>query len=92
MPSNMTKLEQSIIANARAELSAVLYFYRKKAEGSMTIDDFDDAWRDYLGHYHALNALLMFAHQADVGMSAEAVQALQLIEEEHAGAYRASAN
>ncbi|HIE1639730.1 hypothetical protein AAAC15_34665 [Pseudomonas aeruginosa] len=29
MPSNMTKLEQSIIANARAELSAVLYFYRK---------------------------------------------------------------
>lgn len=81
----MTQLEQSIIANARRELVAVLSFYKSKQNGQATA--YDDA--DYLVHFHSLNALLMLAHQVNSGMSAVAIQALIEIEEEHAAAFRA---
>lgn len=81
----MTQLEQTIIANARRELVAVLSFYKSKQNGQATA--YDDA--DYLVHFHSLNALLMLAHQVNSGMSAGAIQALIEIEEEHAAAFRA---
>ena len=86
----MTNLEQTIIENAQQELAAVLNFYRNKASG-MTTEGFDDAWRDYLGHYHAMNALIAIAHQAHSGLSQEAILALRKIEDEHGTAYRAIA-
>ncbi|KSQ21746.1 hypothetical protein APB26_32715 [Pseudomonas aeruginosa] len=87
----MTKLEQTIVDNARRELSAVLNFYRKKAENTADAD-FDDAWREYLGHFNAMNAFLMLAHQNDSGLSSDGIQALLRIEDEHAAAHRASVN
>ncbi|HCE8129467.1 TPA: hypothetical protein NHR53_006059 [Pseudomonas aeruginosa] len=87
----LTKLEQTIVDNARRELDAVLSFYRKKAENTTDVD-FDDAWREYLGHFNTMNAFLMLAHQANSGLSAEGTQALQRLEDEHAAAHRASVN
>jgi hypothetical protein len=87
----MQQLEKSIIANARLELASVLEYYRVKTTGT-TSEDFDEAWRDYLGHYHAMNAFLMLAHQTNSGVSAEGVEALLKIEAEHAAAYRATLN
>lgn len=86
----MTELEQTIIDNAQQELACVLAFYRNKANG-MNAEAFDAAWRDYLGHFHAMNALVAIAHQAHNGLSEEAVKALRKIEEEHSTAYRALA-
>ena len=80
----MIQLEQTIIANARQETAAALSFYKSKQNGQATADDADD----YLGHYHALNALLTLAHQVNSGMSAEAVQALLVIEGESTAAFR----
>jgi len=83
----MTHLEQTIIANARIELEAVLAYYRDK-DALSPADAAEDAWRDYHGRYNAMHAFLMLAHQANSGMSAEGVEALKEIEAEHALAYR----
>lgn len=85
----MTQLEKTIIGNARLELAEVLAYYREKATGS-TGDCSEEQWLDYLGHYNALHALLMLAHQTNSGVSAEGMEALLKIEAEHAAAYRAS--
>lgn len=87
----MTKLEQTIVDNARRELDAVLRYYRKKGENTSEAD-FDDAWREYLGHFNTMNAFLMLAHQADSGLSADGIQALLRLEGEHAAAHRAEFN
>lgn len=87
----MTKLEQTIVDNARRELDAVLSFYCKKAENTNDVD-FDDAWREYLGHFNTMNAFLMLAHQTDSGLSTESIQALLRLEDEHATAHRAMVN
>lgn len=87
----MTRLETTIVDNARRELDAVLRFYRKKAENTIEAD-FDDAWREYLGHFNTMSAFLMLAHQPDSGLSAEGVEALLRLEDEHAAAHRASVN
>lgn len=84
----MTQLENTITANARRELAAVLSYYREKTTGSSSEGAGDEAWLDYLGHYHAMNGLLMLAHQVDSGMSSECVAALLQIEAEHAAAYQ----
>lgn len=86
----MTELEQTIIDNTQQELALVLAFYRNRASG-MTAEAFDAAWRDYLGHFHAMNALIAIAHQAHSGLSEEAVKSLCKIEDEHINAYRALA-
>ncbi|HGO9799619.1 TPA: hypothetical protein ACLEB8_004807 [Pseudomonas aeruginosa] len=87
----MRQLEQTILENARRELDAVLTYYRKKSEGT-NVEEFDEAWRDYLGHFNTMNAYLMLAHQAKSGLSAEGVQALIRLEDEHAAAHRAAVN
>ena len=83
----MNQLEQTIVANAHAELASLLHFYQNrkaKAQDSETTEAVDE----HLGHYYALNALLVFGHQANSGMSEEGMQALRMIEEEHAAALR----
>lgn len=87
----MTQLEQTLIANARRELSAVLFYYQQK-EAGITAAKADEAWVEYLGHFNAMNALLALAHQADTGLSEEGVQALLAIEEQHAAKYRETVN
>ena len=56
----MTKLEQTIVDNARRELDAVVRYYRKKGENTSEAD-FDDTWREYLGHFNTMNAFLRTA-------------------------------
>lgn len=83
----MTKLEQTIIANARRELATVLVYYGQKAAGNAAAQG-DEAWVEYHGHFNALNALLTLAHLADSGLSEEGTKALLAIEAEHAEVFR----
>ncbi|HCF6753997.1 TPA: hypothetical protein VDW35_004562, partial [Pseudomonas aeruginosa] len=53
MSTNLPQLEQTIIEIARQELAAVAAFYRKKEKGPVN-GNFDEAWSEYLGRYHAL--------------------------------------
>jgi len=83
----MNQLEQTIVANARAELASLLHLYEsRKAKGQNreTAEEVDEQQ----GHFHALYALLVFGHQANSGMSEEGMQALRKIEAEHAAALR----
>ena len=77
----MNQLEKTIVANARAELAAVLNFYKDrkaKAQDNETQEEVDER----IGHFHALHALLVFGHQANSGMSEEGMHALRAIEDE----------
>jgi len=83
----MNQLEKTIVANARAELAAVLNFYKDRkaqAQDNETTEEVDE----HIGHFHALQTLLVFGHQANSGMSEEGMQALREIEGEHAAALR----
>lgn len=84
---SMNQLEKTIVANARAELAAVLNFYkdrRAQAQDNETTEEVDE----HIGHFHTLYALLVFGHQSNSGMSEEGMQALREIEGEHAAALR----
>ncbi|WP_181105299.1 hypothetical protein [Stutzerimonas stutzeri] len=85
----MTQLEQTIIANARQDLAAVLDYYQATPSKDAETDG-DNAWLEYLCRYNAMNALLMLAHQHNSGLSPVGIQTLLEIEEEHAAAFRAS--
>ena len=81
----MNQLEKTIVANARAELVSLLHFYENRkaeAQDRETTEEVDE----HMGNFYALNALLVFGHQANSGMSEEGAQALRLIESEHAAA------
>lgn len=83
----MNQLEKTIVANARAELAAVLNFYKDRkaqAQENETTEEVDE----HIGHFHALQTLLVFGHQANSGMSEEGMQALREIEGEHTAALR----
>lgn len=87
----MTELEQTIIEIAQQELSAVLVFYRCKANG-IPPEEFDAAWQGYLSHFHGMNALIAIAHQAHSCLSEEGRKALLKVETDHLTAYRALTN
>lgn len=90
MSTNLPQLEQTIIEIARQELAAVAAFYRKKEKGPVN-GNFDEAWSEYLGRYHALSTLLVFGQLPNSGMSEEGARILRDIEAEYI-ALRVSAN
>lgn len=71
MNTDLPQLEQTIIDIARQELAAVAAFYRKKEKGPVN-GNFDEAWSEYLGRYHALSTLLVLGQLPNSGMSEEA--------------------
>lgn len=90
MSTSLPQLEQTIIEIARQELAAVAAFYSRKEKGPEN-GNFDEAWSEYLGRYHALSTLLVLGQLPNSGMSAEGARALREIEAEYV-ALRVSAN
>lgn len=79
----MNQLEKTIIKSAKHEIKSVLGFYDRLSDGFFTTDEL---FEDYHTHHEALITLLALAHQANSGMSEEAVSALLAIEEKHTAA------
>lgn len=79
-----TLLEKTIISNARQLQSALAAYYPRQRAGATSEDD----ETEYLSNHHQMTALLILAHQAESGMSEEAVQQLMAIEHEDAAALR----
>lgn len=79
----ITKLERTLIENARHAQEQSAEFYRLKNDGKAT----EDNYYEYQKHFHALTVLLTLAHQHDSGLSQEATQQLLEIEDAEAAAY-----
>lgn len=86
MGSNLTRLEETIVENARAELTRVLNFLANGISG-MSNDEVEEAYRDYVGNHHALSALVGIAHQSNSGLSIEAASILRRIQDEEVAAH-----
>ncbi|WP_421526831.1 hypothetical protein [Pseudomonas brenneri] len=79
----MTKLERTLIDNAKTHQEALAAYYPKYQAKQSSSDEH----AEYLNHSHALTELVSLA-QHDSGLSLEAAEQLRMIEDEDAATFR----